>query len=89
MFSVCISAHANVYSQSARVTLEMKNTLLNDVLEELMKQSNVNFLYNYNLVKEIRVDVKADNEELTTVLAGLLPDLGLEYFLNEGVVVIR
>jgi TonB-linked SusC/RagA family outer membrane protein len=89
LFSMCVSVHANVYSQQTRVTLEMKNTSLNDVLVELMKQSKVNFLYNYNLVKEVRVDVKANDEELTTVLAGLLPTVGLEYFLNDGVVVIR
>jgi TonB-linked SusC/RagA family outer membrane protein len=67
----------------------MKHTLLNDVLVELMKQSKVKFLYNSNLIKDTRVDVKVEGEELTTVLSRLLPPLGLEYFLNEEVIVIR
>ena len=39
LFGMCMSLHAKVLSQEAKVTLDMKNVALTTVLEELGKQS--------------------------------------------------
>ena len=78
LFGVCISLHANVLSQNVKVTVEMKNVLLTTVLEELSKQSQCDFFYNYALMKNKgMVSVSANKQKLVDVLDELLPDLGL------------
>ena len=90
LFCACMSLHANVLSQQAKVTLDLKKVSLTTVLEELSKQSKCDFFYNYALMQtKGEVDVKAENKELVRVLEELLPNLGLEYSFDGNVVVIR
>ena len=89
MLGICLSAHANAYSQQEKVFLEMKQAPLNDVLKELRRQTKMEFLYNHDLVRGINVDVKSDNKKLSEVLDELLPALGLEYSRDGNVIVIR
>lgn len=90
LFGVCISLHANVLSQNVKVTVEMKNVLLTTVLEELSKQSQCDFFYNYALMKNKgMVSVSANKQKLVDVLDELLPDLGLSFSFDGNVVVIR
>lgn len=56
---------------------------------ELRKQTNLDFLYDYNAVKSLSVDLKATDKELTQLLDEMLPELGLEYYIEDKIVVIR
>ena len=90
LLSVCLSVQAEVYSQQTKVTLDMQKTSLTEVLKELSKQTKLDFLYNFNLMKtkgEVSVNVK--NREFAQVLDDILPALGLEYTFDSQVVVIR
>ena len=90
LFGMCMSLHAKVLSQDARVTLDMKHVLLTTVLEELSKQSQCDFFYNYALIKtKGEINIQAENEELAKVLDRVLPELGLTYSFDGNVVVIR
>lgn len=90
LFGVCMSMHASVLAQNARITIDLKNVSLTTVLEELGKQSKCDFFYNYALMKaKGSVSVKAENRELARVLDDLLPTLGLEYSYDGNVVVIK
>ena len=90
LFGMCMSLHAKVLSQEAKVTLDMKNVALTTVLEELGKQSKCDFFYNYALMQSKgMVNVKAENLELGKVLEELLPKLGLTFTFGQNVIVIR
>ena len=89
MVGFCLSVHANAYSQQEKITLEMNQRSLKEVFIEICRQTNLEILFNHNLVEGIAVDVKAKNKELSEVLEELLPSLGLEYFRDGSVIVIR
>ncbi|MDR2129566.1 MAG: carboxypeptidase-like regulatory domain-containing protein, partial [Odoribacteraceae bacterium] len=86
----CLSGHASAYSQQAKVSLEMHDAALDRILQELGKQANVNFLYNFDVIKEKKnVSVNVKEQEFIKVLDELLPALGLDYVYDARVVVIR
>ena len=90
MLGICITAHADVLSQQTKVTLNVSKTPLYEVLEELGRQTQCDFFYNYSLIKtKGNVEVNVANKELVQVLEGLLPALGLEFTFDNQVVVIR
>lgn len=90
LFGVCMSVQADVYSQQMKVNLNMQDVPLSEVMKELSKQTKLDFLYNYNLMgSKGRINIKAENKELVSVLEELLTGLGLEYTFDDKVVVIR
>ncbi|MDR0765606.1 MAG: SusC/RagA family TonB-linked outer membrane protein [Odoribacteraceae bacterium] len=87
---LCLSVHANAYSQHARVSVEMNNVPLDKILQEISRQANVNFLYNSDLIREKgTASVSAREKPFTGVLDDLLPEMGLDYVYDTRVVVIR
>lgn len=90
LFGVCMSVHANVLAQDARVSVDLKEVTLTSVLEELSRQSRCDFFYNYALVAtKGKVSVRAEDKELRLVLDELLQGVGLTYSFDGNVVVIK
>lgn len=90
LFGMCMSLHASVLSQEMKVSVNLHETELTTVLEELSRQSQCDFFYNYALIAtKGKVSVKADDRELKFVLDELLPGLELTYSFDGNVVVIR
>lgn len=59
---------ANVYSQSTKLTLEMRNKKVVEVLEEIEKQSEFRFAYSSELIdmeRKVSVDINKKNIEET------------------------
>lgn len=71
------------------VTLNMKNVSIETFFDELKKQTDVNFLYNSQIVRGVTVTVKATNELLESVLGRVLEAHGLTYESKDNAVVIR
>ena len=84
-------APAEAYAQErTKVTLDLQNVTLNDMFEEMKKQTDYDFFYNAQLLRARGfVSVKADNEEVTSVLDRVLPGVNLEYQMNNNLVTIR
>ena len=66
---------ASVYSQTARLSLEMRNAKVAEVLDEIEKQSEFRFAYSpgfIDLNREVTVDIndKTIDESLKEVFAG-------------------
>ena len=82
---------ADAYAQErTKVTLDLQNVTLNDMFEEMKKQTDYDFFYNAQLLRARGfVSVKADNEEVTSVLDRVLPGVNLEYQMNNNLVTIR
>ena len=62
----------NSYSQTARVSLSMKNATVGQVLNKIESQSEFYFLYNHQLVDVNRkVSINASDAQIKDILAGL------------------
>ena len=89
MLCALFQVRAEVFSQQ-KVSLQMKEATLSQVFQELSRQVKCEFLYNNSVVKQkgnVNVDVK--DEELDKLLGDLLPRLGMEYVMDENVIIIR
>ena len=90
LLGACMSLHASVYSQNTNVSLDVKEASLNEVLQEVSRQTQCDILYNLNLIKRIVVkDVKVTNKNFLDFLDELLPAYGLVYSFDKNVVVVR
>lgn len=88
---VCFSAPASAQAQQkTKVTLDMKDVTLNEIIAELKKQTDYDFFYNSELVKSKgKISVKAENKEVKQLLDEILPKLGLEYTIQQNLISIR
>jgi len=60
------------YSQNARVSIDMKNSSVRDVLSSIEKSSEFFFIYNNELIDvERKVDINAENQKIGDVLKRL------------------
>lgn len=72
----------NSYSQSARVSLNLENVSVENVLDEIEKQSEFYFVLNYKLVDvERRVNIEAENEPISDILGSIFSDSDVEYLV--------
>lgn len=80
-----LSVSAATYSQTARITLNMDNSPLRQVLQAIQKSSPYKFVYNTSVLPaQLRVSVHADNEPVADVLTGILQNTGLSFTLLEN-----
>lgn len=88
MFSGLSYAAIDVAAQT--VTASFKNTMLNDVIWELQRQTDFTFIYSTSDVQDVKVsEVKAENENATEVLDKCLVNTNLTYDIHNGVVTIK
>ncbi|MDR2414440.1 MAG: hypothetical protein LBD64_05600, partial [Odoribacteraceae bacterium] len=86
----CMSFQGNLFSQQVKVSLDARQKTLNEVLQELGRQTGLNFLYNHEMARERgRVNVQATDKALGELLAEFLPTIGLEHVYMDNGVVIR
>lgn len=78
----------NVYSQSAAISIEMNNATVEEVLNEIEMNSGYHFLYNNQLIDvDRKVSVKADADNIESVLHDLFDGTGVEYkIVNKQIV---
>src|ERR1035437_9645901 len=76
LFIILICAFQSIagisYAQSTRLSLDMKNSTVKEVLQKIEQQSEFYFLYNSELVDvQRKVDVEVTNEKIDNVLSKL------------------
>lgn len=85
---VLMQANAATYAQ--KVSLNVKNATLDDVLNNLSEQSGYNFLYSDNMIKAAKpVNIAITNETLSSVLERCFEGQPLTYIINGNTVVIK
>jgi hypothetical protein len=69
-----------VYSQSKRISLDLRNVTVEEALNTIEEQSEFYFLYNSKLIDvDRRVNVKAKNQLIFTVLDGMFASTDVTY----------
>ena len=86
-----IQANAETsYSQEARISLEMRNATVEEVLNEIETRSEFHFLYNSKLIdvdRKVTVDVDANNIE--SVLKILFDGTDVTYKISDKQIVLQ
>jgi len=80
LLSVSSAFAGKSYSQIAKVSLDMKNKTLEQVIDKIEKQSEFYFVFNRNQIDVNRiVDIQVDNQLIADVLPQLFKDTGVNY----------
>ena len=83
---ILLSVSTMAYPQ--RVSINVKNTTLKHLLEELQKQTDVALLFSENIVANKRVTIRENNIQLTDLLAKELPKHQLDFKSFNGQITI-
>ena len=71
---------ASVYSQVAKVSLDMENKTLEQVMDEIEQQSEFYFIFNQKQIDVSRVvDIKVDNKLISDILPELFRGTDVHY----------
>lgn len=81
---MCLSLHIRgAQAQTARFTIHMENVPMEQVVNEIEKQSRYLFLFNKDIdSRRIIVSVDAENQTITQILPGLFEGTGLDYTIE-------
>ena len=81
---MCLSLHIRgAQAQTARFTIHMENVPMEQVVNEIEKQSRYLFLFNKDIdSRRIIVSVNAENQTITQILPALFKDTGLDYTIE-------
>lgn len=93
LFLILISAFQALagtsYSQTARLSLNVKNSTVQDVLEQIEDQSEFYFLYNNQLIDVKRkVDLELKDQKIETVLSSLFNDGSVDFQIKDRHIVL-
>ncbi len=80
---------ASSYSQSAKISLNLKNVTIEEVLNEIEAKSDFYFFFNQKLIDvNRRVDVLADNQPIAEILNTLFKDSDIEYVVYDRQIIL-
>ena len=86
MVAQMVSARA---LDKSRITVVMENATVKQFLDEVGRQTGIEFLYNTDEVKDLRVTVKETNAVARQVITKVMADIGCEIKENNRIVVVR
>ncbi|WP_099291088.1 SusC/RagA family TonB-linked outer membrane protein [Butyricimonas sp. Marseille-P3923] len=83
------SLPSTVTAQAQKITLNVRHVKLVTVLEEIQKQSGINFIYNEKIISEVN-DITLDVKDapIDTVMTRVLKGTNLQYEIHEKIIVI-
>ncbi len=88
MFGVLMQVNAASFGQ--KVSMNVENASLIQVLTQIQKQTNYDFIYNSSLIKSQKIlNYKAEDKDLTTVLNEILTPRGLTFVIEDRTVFIK
>ena len=82
--------HAEVFSQLRKVSLEVSNQSLLNVLDLLQEKSGYTFLFSSSDLQEARkISLKIENKSVSEVLDVCLTGTDLSYELSENLIILK
>ncbi len=94
LFLVLFSFYSftDLYSQNTKLKIDLKEATLIDMIKEIEKQSEFVFIYNDEILpelKKVRGDIQFKNRSIQKVLDRVLDDNKLIYSINERQVILN
>ncbi|RKD87883.1 SusC/RagA family TonB-linked outer membrane protein [Mangrovibacterium diazotrophicum] len=87
LFVFTLQAHSSLYSQS-RMTVDLENSNMKELIRVIEKQTSLGFLYDENL-ESVPVSVKAQNETVENILKEALKKSDLEFLIDHNTILIQ
>jgi TonB-linked SusC/RagA family outer membrane protein len=89
MMLITPTINANDFA-SERISLNMRNAYLKDVLREIKSQTQFDFIYNSKEIQNIRFDnLQVDAENITDVMDKCLNETLYQFEIRDNIVIIR
>lgn len=89
IFCVVQVLAGSAYSQGTQLTLNLKNSTVEDVLLKIEQQSNFVFLYNKDIVNVDQLtNIKVENASIEDVLNKLFADTNVKYHIMDRQIVL-
>jgi len=90
LFCIFLQVHAmSSYSQTTKLTLDLKNVSVENVLDKIEENTEFYFLYNSKLINVDRiVNVKAKSKSIETVLAEVFADTDVIYKIEDRQIIL-
>lgn len=80
---------AGVYSQNARISINLSKTTVADVLTEIEKRSEFDFVYNNKLIDVKReVNIIAEQQDIYTILDLIFKDTDVKYVVDNQHIIL-
>lgn len=77
------------YSQNVKMSLDMENTTVNDVINAIEKKGEFYFTYNLNQINVNRkVSIKVENKTINQILDQLFSESGVNYKIENRHIVL-
>lgn len=74
----------NSYSQQAKLSLDMRNARLEDVIDKIEKNSEFFFMYNKRMIDvDRKVDIQVDEKSVNEVLDKIFVNTGITYSIKD------
>lgn len=74
----------NTYSQQAKLSLDMRNARLEDVLDRIEKNSEFFFMYNKNMINvDRKVDIRVEEKNVNEVLNKIFANTDISYSIKD------
>ena len=85
-----LSLSANSLAQQERVSLKMKNVGVEELFDEVQRQTKLYFLFNIEQVKQLgKISLDVNNETVESVLMSVFKNSDLTYVFNGNMIVVR
>lgn len=79
----------NLYSQSARISLDVKNVTVEDALNIIEENTEFHFLYNSKLIDvDRKVNIQVKDKSIESVLSTLFSNYGITYKVDERQIIL-
>lgn len=89
LFAFILSIHAeNNGSQNRTVSIYKNNVYLNEIIEEIEKQTNYLFIYNNQVETDLKASLSVNNESIEHALNKLLQNTQIDYKLEGGHIIL-
>lgn len=88
--TVLINTQASTYSQQKKISLNLKEVSIEQVLSKIESLSEYNFLYNDNEIKFERiVSINVKNESISKILQKLFLDTNIEFNVLDKQIILK
>ncbi len=90
IFITILQVHANdTYSQNTRLTLNLNNVTVANVLEEIQNNSEFYFLFNAKLIDvEKEVSISMEDKKISEILTSLFSGTGVNYLVYDRQIIL-
>ena len=89
LFVTLVQASGSVYSQNTKLTINMRNVTIEQVIKEIKKNSEFDFVFDYDLIERVKaVSIDAKNAGIEEILDECLKETNLNFKIDDKVIML-